>query len=101
MDEHWEKRGKIETPHLKRPPSECVRRQPIYFSVEAEEKLLPETIRYVGEDHFVFASDIPHWDNEFPENMHKLQAREDLSPEVKEKILYKNARSLYDLQKKD
>jgi len=97
MDEHWEKRGAIETPHLKRPPSECVRERPIYFSVEAGEALLPETIRYVGEDHFVYASDIPHWDNEFPESMRKLQAREDLPPEVKEKILYRNAQALYKL----
>jgi predicted TIM-barrel fold metal-dependent hydrolase len=82
---------------LKRRPSECVRERPIYFSVEAEEALLPETLRYVGEDHFVYASDIPHWDNEFPESMHTIRAREDISPAAKEKILYKNARALYDL----
>jgi predicted TIM-barrel fold metal-dependent hydrolase len=74
-----------------------VRERPIYFSVEAEETLLPETLRYVGEDHFVYASDIPHWDNEFPESMETIRAREDLSPEAKEKILYKNARALYNL----
>ena len=94
MDEHWEKRGKIETPDLKRPPSECVRDRPVYFSVEAGEKLIPETLKYVGEDHFVFASDIPHWDNEFPENLHKIMEREDLSTGAKEKILSKNARAM-------
>jgi uncharacterized protein len=97
MDEHWEKRGKIETPDLKRPPSECVRDRSVYFSVEAGEKLIPETLNYVGEEHFVFASDIPHWDNEFPENLHKLIAREDISASAKEKILAKNARAMYKL----
>ena len=66
MNEHWELRGHVETPDLKRPPSEVVRDRPLYFSVEAGETLLPETLKYVGDDHFVYASDIPHWDNEFP-----------------------------------
>ena len=43
MDEHWEKRGKIETPLLTQRPSDCVRQRPIFFSFESEEKLLPET----------------------------------------------------------
>lgn len=97
MDEHWEKRGEIETPNLKRRPSDCVRERPIYFSVEAEEKLIPETLRYAGEEHFVYASDIPHWDNEFPESMHTIEAREDLSSEAKRKILYDNAKAMYGL----
>jgi predicted TIM-barrel fold metal-dependent hydrolase len=74
-----------------------VRDRPVYFSVEAGEKLIPETLNYVGEEHFVFASDIPHWDNEFPENLHKLVAREDISASAKEKILAKNARAMYNL----
>jgi hypothetical protein len=39
-----------------------VREHPIFFSFEADESLLPETFRYVGENHFVYATDIPHWD---------------------------------------
>lgn len=58
-------------------PSECVRQRPIYFSVETGETL--------------------DWHHEFPESMEKLKSREDLSPEVKEKILYKNARAMYAL----
>jgi predicted TIM-barrel fold metal-dependent hydrolase len=97
MDEHWEKRGKIETPALTRLPSQCVREQPIYFSYEPEEKLLPETIRYVGESHFVYATDIPHWDAEFPDNLHSIQNRQDISDEAKQKLLYGNAKMLYGL----
>jgi predicted TIM-barrel fold metal-dependent hydrolase len=97
MDEHWEKRGKIETPSLKQRPSDCVREHPIFFSFEAEETLLPETLRYVGEDHFVYATDIPHWDCEFPDNLRHLQERADLSQQAKNKILYQNAKALYAL----
>lgn len=95
MDEHWEKRGEVETPHLKRPPSECVREREIYFSLEAEETLLPETVRYLGDSHFLYATDIPHWDNEFQENLEKLRSRKDLSPETRKKILHDNALALY------
>jgi len=38
---------------------------------------------------FLYASDIPHWDNEFPYNLHDLQNNKQLSNEMKEKILYK------------
>lgn len=95
MDEHWEKRGEVETPYLKRSPSHCVREREIYFSVEAGETLLPETFRYVGDNHFLYATDIPHWDNEYHENIDKLKTREDLSTETKKKILHDNALSLY------
>ena len=97
MDEHWTKRGKIETPSLKQRPSDCVREHPIFFSFEAEETLLPESLRYVGESHFVYATDIPHWDCEFPKNLRHIQRRDDLSQQSKSKILYENAKALYAL----
>lgn len=95
MDEHWEKRGKLETPSLTQMPSRSVREHPIYFSYEPEEKLLPETFAYVGDNHFVYATDIPHWDSEFPENLKIVRARKDIAQETKQKLLYDNARSLY------
>jgi predicted TIM-barrel fold metal-dependent hydrolase len=95
MDEHWVKRGKIETPSLKQRPSDCVREHPVFFSYEAEETLLPETFRYVGEKHFVYATDIPHWDCEFPENLHHTQMHKNLSDETKNLLLYENAKALY------
>ena len=97
MDEHWEKRGALETPSLKQRPSDCVREHPIFFSFEADETLLPETFRYVGENHFVYATDIPHWDCEFPGNLHHTQKRSDVSDETKTKLLYENAKALYAL----
>jgi len=95
MDEHWKKRGKIETPFLKQSPSDCVREHPIFFSFEAEESLLPETFHYVGENHFVYATDIPHWDCEFPANLREIQDHKDFSEQTKNKILYENVKALY------
>src|SRR5258705_9247241 len=97
MDEHWEKRGKIETPFLTQRPSDSVRKRPIFFSLESDETLLPETFRYLGDDHFLYATDIPHWDSEFPGNLRMVQNRKDLSDETKNKLLYDNAKALYSI----
>ena len=99
MDEHWELRGEFEAPHLKKKPSEVVRESPVYFSLEAEERLLPQTIEYVGDDHFLYASDIPHWDGEFPKNLKYLWNHPDLSQKIKEKIAYHNAREYFQLNR--
>ena len=48
-------------------------------------------------EHFLYASDIPHWDNEFPGNLHALRNHPTLSVKDKEKILYKNAKELFSL----
>ena len=97
LDEHWEKRGTYEMPLLKKKPSDLVRESSIYISLEAEETLLPQTIDYLGAEHFLYASDIPHWDNGFPENLHLLRNHPALSDAVKEKILYKNGKQLFGL----
>ena len=41
--------------------------------------------------------DWPHWDNEFPENIHEMEKRQDLSEEIKRAILSGTARRLYGL----
>jgi predicted TIM-barrel fold metal-dependent hydrolase len=97
LDEHWEIRGEYELPLLKKKPSDLVRESQIYFSLEAGESLLPAAVKHVGAEHFLFASDVPHWDNEFPENLEHLRNHPDLSEDAKEKILYKNAKQLFNL----
>jgi Predicted metal-dependent hydrolase of the TIM-barrel fold len=97
LDEHWEKRAEVEMPLLKEKPSDLVRKSEVYFSIEPGESQLAQTIEYVGADHFLFASDIPHWDCEFPGNLQHIRNHSVLSEEVKEKILYKNARRLFAL----
>ena len=66
-------------------------------SVEPGESQLAATVNYVGAEHFLYASDIPHWDNEFPENLIDLRNHRDLSEEVKRKILHDNAKELFAL----
>ena len=90
--------SEFEAPHLKKKPSEVVRESRIYFSLEAEERLLPQTIEYVGDGHFLYASDIPHWDGEFPKNLEYLWNHPDLSRETKEKIAYHNGRTYFQLK---
>jgi len=85
-------------PLLKKNPSDVVRQsKKMYFSVEPGESQLAATVDYVGAEHFLYASDIPHWDNEFPENLHDLRRHRQLSDDAKEKILYKNAKELFAL----
>jgi hypothetical protein len=97
MDEHWELRGKIEAPHLTKKPSAVFRESPLYVSIETEETLLPQAVEYAGDGHFLFASDFPHWDAEFPKNLETLERRKDLTHVTKRKILYDNARALFNL----
>jgi len=51
----------------------------------------------LGDDIIFYASDVPHWDHDYPENVHELATREDLSPETRRKILYENTRRMYEL----
>ena len=94
MDEHWDKR-RVEMPLLKKKPSDVFRESKIIVSLEADEPFLPDTIDYVGVEHLVYASDIPHWDGEFPGNLEHLRGVKDISREDKEKILYKNSKAFF------
>jgi hypothetical protein len=96
MDDEYAKRA-VEAPMLKRKPSDYVRSGKIYFSCEADEWLLPQAVRLVGEDQIVYASDFPHWDNSFPASIREIEERGDLSDAQKRKILADNCRRLYGL----
>jgi predicted TIM-barrel fold metal-dependent hydrolase len=95
LDEHWEKRGDAEMPLLKKKPSDVFRASKIVVSLEAEEPLLAETIDYVGAEHLIYASDIPHWDGEFPGNLEHLRGLNSIGRGDKEKILYSNAKRFF------
>jgi predicted TIM-barrel fold metal-dependent hydrolase len=96
MDDEYAKRA-AEAPALKRKPSEYVRAGKIYFSCEADEWLLPQAVRLVGENQIVYASDFPHWDHSFPGSIDEIRDRGDLGDAQKRKILADNARRLYGL----
>ncbi len=48
-------------------------------------------MQWIGEDNIIYASDDPHWDNEWPHTVDELYGRADLSAGVKAKILGQNA----------
>ena len=96
MDEEYAKRAS-EAPALKKKPSDYVRSGKIYFSCEADECLLPQALKLIGEEQIVYASDYPHWDGSYPHSLAELRGREDLSEAQKRKLLGENAQRLYQL----
>jgi predicted TIM-barrel fold metal-dependent hydrolase len=96
MDEEYAKRAS-EAPVLKKKPSDYVRSGKIYFSCEADECLLPQAMKLVGDNQIVYASDFPHWDGSYPHSIGELRERDDLSEAQKAKVLADNARRLYKL----
>ena len=97
MDDEYAKRGEVEAPALRKKPSDYVRSGKIYFSCEADEWLLPQALKLVGENQIVYASDFPHWDNSFPGNIAEIRERGDLTDAQKRKVLADNCRRLYKL----
>ena len=97
MDEEWEKRGALEAPQCRRKPSAYLTSDRIFYPAEASEWLLGPTAAALGDAGIFYASDWPHWDHEFPENIHQMQKRADLSDDMKRQILSGTARRLYDL----
>ncbi|HXG35422.1 MAG TPA: amidohydrolase family protein [Dehalococcoidia bacterium] len=95
MDEEWELRAEVEAPLCRKKPSEYISSGRVFFEAEGNEALLGQVGKIIGESGLFYASDWPHWDAEFPENIHELVRREDLSPQFKQKILADNARRLY------
>ncbi len=96
MDDEYRKRA-AEAPALTKQPSDYVRGGNIYFSCEADEWLLPQAVRLIGESQIVYASDFPHWDHGYPGSIDEIRDRGDLTDAQKRKILVDNTRRLYRL----
>jgi predicted TIM-barrel fold metal-dependent hydrolase len=94
MDEEWEKR-RSEAPLLKAKPSEYMTRGNWFYAAEPEESTLPYVAERIGEDVILFASDYPHWDGGFPYMVSTVKDRQDLSEQLKQKLLGENAKRLY------
>lgn len=95
LDEEVELRGKEEAPYLTKLPSEYIKSGRIFFGVESEEKTIPDAVRWELEDTFLYASDYPHWDSDWPHTVRTLRERKDLSETVKRKMLRDNAIRFY------
>ncbi|MDX1484475.1 MAG: amidohydrolase family protein [Alphaproteobacteria bacterium] len=97
LDEHWEKRAEEEMPLLDEKPSQVFRESSLKVSIEGKETLLRETIDFVGAEHLIYATDVPHWDGEFPENLEEIRAANNLSDGEKKALLHDNTEVLFSL----
>jgi predicted TIM-barrel fold metal-dependent hydrolase len=95
MDSEWHKRGAREAPALTRLPSEAIRGAQWFFHAESEESLIPAAAAYLGVEKLFWASDWPHWDNEYPESLDEMLDRGDLDAGQKLAMLRENALRLY------
>jgi predicted TIM-barrel fold metal-dependent hydrolase len=98
MNEEWEKRGAVEAPKCKKKPTDYFSEGRIYFHAEDYEPLIGATTSVLSHKVIYYASDYPHWDTEFPENIHHLERREDLNDEAKKWLFAESAKRLYNLQ---
>jgi Predicted metal-dependent hydrolase of the TIM-barrel fold len=94
FDKDW--RGcRIETPWVKMPPSEYVKRNIRFTTQPLPEpkniKLLAELMMEI-EDSLLFSSDYPHWDNDMPD-----MSLQFLPEKSRIKIFYENAKSTFRL----
>lgn len=69
----------------------------LYIACEADEDI-PYIAKCTGEDHLLIGSDYPHNDPSREDQfVNALNVREDISPRLRQKILYDNPRAFYDL----
>ena len=96
LDREWE-RMRDEVPHVKRPPSEYIRRNVWFTTQPIEEpgrsRHLADTIRWIGADRLMFSTDYPHWDFDDPRFAFKVP----LGEHDKRLIFRDNARAVYGL----
>lgn len=97
MDHYFHSEKAIGRPGLPaRAPTEYFKDCEIYFTCEGDEKLLPEVLKWVGDDKMMISGDMPHAearDNSITE----IKERNDISDEQKKKILGENAKLFFGL----
>jgi predicted TIM-barrel fold metal-dependent hydrolase len=100
LDEEYFDRGKKDAPLLTKSPSQYVHAGGnIFFSCEQEERLLGQTMSLLGDDIVMYASDYPHWDGEYPDSLHKLHSRTDLTKKQQAGVLRHAAERFYGFTK--
>jgi predicted TIM-barrel fold metal-dependent hydrolase len=98
MDKSWE-RMRAEVPHVKRPPSEYVRKHVWFTTQPIDEPDKPEHLtdimKWIGWDRIMFSTDYPHWDFDDPAQVfNKLK----LTAKQRAMLFRDNARALYGLK---
>jgi predicted TIM-barrel fold metal-dependent hydrolase len=97
IHEHHEKLGPM-VPDMRSDPRAILERGQCFFSFEADEPLLDVCVDRFGPDHWVYASDYPHWDSDFPGTVDECRLRFNragFDPGVQAKLLGANAARLY------
>lgn len=99
MHEHHEKLGPM-LPDMTSDPRDILERGQCFFSFEAEEPLLGTCVEQLGAGPWVYASDYPHWDSDFPGTVDECRekaAATGLDDVVVDQLLGGNASRLYAL----
>lgn len=99
LDNLWN-RMRDEVPHVNRAPSEHLKEHFWFTTQPVEESERPadllDTIRWIGSDRLMFATDYPHWDYDDPQRAFKI----DLSGEDRKAIFRENGVALFRLNEK-
>lgn len=96
LDDHYEWKGYIENPELKRKPSEYFQSNCV-VSVEADEAASKLYVDWFGDDNVVFSTDYPHPDAKFPQSTASLLKEVPVSDDSKRKFLWDNCVKFYKL----
>ena len=81
--------------------AEMFREYRLYIACEADEDI-PYIAKHTGEDHLLIGSDYPHNDPSREDQfVNALNVREDISPQLRQKILYDNPRAFYALTRRN
>lgn len=96
LDKQWA-RMRDEVPHLKRPPSEYIKKNLWFTSQPIDEPENPEDMRsvidWIGWDRLLVATDYPHWDFDDPELAFRIR----MTDAERRKIFFENAKHVYGL----
>jgi predicted TIM-barrel fold metal-dependent hydrolase len=85
-----------------RQPASYYFKNNFYFTIETEEPELPEAIEFLGAERFLFATDYPHDDPGGKMKFQDVELLRDhprISEDDKERIRWKNARRLFQLDR--
>jgi predicted TIM-barrel fold metal-dependent hydrolase len=77
--------------------AELFRKYRLYVACEADEDI-SYLAKYTGDDHLLIGSDYPHSDPSREDQfVNAINVRDDMSPQLKRKILYNNPRAFYSM----
>lgn len=96
MDHYYHSETANGRPTPKRRASDYIRDCQVYFTCEAEEKLVPQVMEFVGENRLMISADMPHGEAR-EGSVEEIRQRTDLADAVKQKILGDNAAEFYQL----